>query len=96
MSLTASTSLSTVLFLSSAFISWTISFSKRLFIEQAYADTIKRLLTPVKSISRHSLGDLSTDEVYKLRKEFFSNLFNQFPVSKTCKVIHVAGTKGTR
>lgn len=86
------------LFLTSTAISMTISTiiskSVKSMIEKNYILTLQKLFKPVQypaKPSRHQ--SLSNDEIFSIRKTFFNSIYNNTPLS-TCKIIHVAGTKG--
>lgn len=51
---------------------------------------LKKLLKPVKTPSRH----IATTEIFRLRRQFFFDLYREMQLHQHCKVIHVAGTKG--
>jgi dihydrofolate synthase/folylpolyglutamate synthase len=59
-----------------------------------YVSTLSKLFQPVKAPSRHVGEPLTTDQVFQQRRGFFSTLFAKTAISKSCKIVHVAGTKG--
>ena len=60
-----------------------------------YRQMLGKLFQPAsKVISRHDNKVLSTEEAFELRKNFFSTLYQSNNLQHSCKVIHVAGTKG--
>lgn len=61
-------------------------------LEKEYTSILGRLFKPVRLIPRHSTGALS--EAFLLRKSVFQDLYALSHVCHTCRVVHVAGTKG--
>jgi hypothetical protein len=68
------------------------SKGKKLALDQQYVSVLQKLFKPVKLVSRHSNDKMSNNDV--VRKSIFNTLYSKYPFSKTCKVVHIAGTKG--
>jgi len=91
------------LFLTSTTISISLSLITRHYmtksIEKQYMITLNKLFKPVlvsatpSRPSRHQ--NLSSEELFNIRKTFFQNLYyKQSKLNDKVKVIHIAGTKG--
>lgn len=91
------------LFLTSTTISISLSLITRHYmtksIEKQYMITLNKLFKPVlvsatpSRPSRHQ--NLSSEELFNMRKTFFQNLYyKQSKLNDKVKVIHIAGTKG--
>ena len=91
------------LFLTSTTISISLSLITRHYmtksIEKQYMITLNKLFKPVlvsatpSRPSRHQ--NLSSEELFNIRKTFFQNLYyKQAKLNDKVKVIHIAGTKG--
>ena len=63
-------------------------------LEKEYVSVLSRLFKPVKSCSRHAGSTLTTEELFLLRKKKFEEIYSQTTIAPSCKIIHVAGTKG--
>lgn len=63
-------------------------------LEKEYVSVLSRLFKPVKAGSRHFNSALPTDELFQLRKAKFDELYRSTHMAQSCKVVHVAGTKG--
>mmetsp|Transcript_27711 Transcript_27711/g.46553 ORF Transcript_27711/g.46553 Transcript_27711/m.46553 type:complete len:487 (-) Transcript_27711:1033-2493(-) len=90
-----------VLFLTTAAVSvsvtaWMQQQRSIRIVEKDYVQTLRNLFKPVKAPSRHTNDGKAwtTQELFELRKKFFSSLYCSSTISGSCKIIHVAGTKG--
>ena len=63
-------------------------------IEKDYISVLSRLFKAVKAGSRHKGNPFTTEELFHARKDKFDEIYRGTQISKSCKVIHVAGTKG--
>jgi dihydrofolate synthase/folylpolyglutamate synthase len=64
-------------------------------LEKEYVSVLSRLFKPVKGgESRHIITSQSTEDLFHARKKKIDELFHQNPFPGSCKVVHVAGTKG--
>lgn len=59
-----------------------------------YSAVLSKLFKPVKLASRHSNSVPTIDEVFASRKKVFNDLFTSGSTHQSCKIIHIAGTKG--
>lgn len=64
-------------------------------LEKEYVSVLSRLFKPVKnSESRHIITSQTTEDLFNARKKKIDELFQNNPFPSSCKVVHVAGTKG--